>query len=97
MYGFERADSFGMADTYRVSNVSPVLQIKWVQECVDGTFYFLHMDGTITRNFFGGEGLYLVSRAPRCGCGSRYEFCENECPWPAEIESDYMAVNQETS
>jgi hypothetical protein len=27
----------------------------------------------------------IVTRAPKCGCRKFLVWCENECPWPAEM------------
>lgn len=81
-----RVDSFGTGDRYKAAALAPVLTVRYRQDCVDDSFYFTHTDGTTSRNYLGAELVYPVSYAPKCPCGGRYEDCENECPWPAELE-----------
>jgi hypothetical protein len=80
-----------MGARYRISHVSEVRTIKWVQDMNDGSFYFLHLDGTDSRVYASGvTQVYLVSLAPRCACGRHFERCENECEWPAWLEDVFM-------
>nr|WSW58446.1 hypothetical protein OG513_07555 [Streptomyces sp. NBC_00998] len=32
-----------------------------------------------------------LTRGPKCACGRFLELCENECPWPEEMEALFMA------
>lgn len=54
----------------------------------------LSVDGSVVHLSYADGGhdtpatyrrVFLIDRAPRCGCGRRYEHCENECVWPDAV------------
>ncbi|MZE80927.1 hypothetical protein [Streptomyces xinghaiensis] len=32
----------------------------------------------------------ITARADKCSCGRFFEWCENECPWPGDLEELFM-------
>lgn len=87
-----RAETLGMGDSYRVSNTAPVHTIQWTNHLTNGAFFFDHAgtDERASKDYYGTEKVQLVHAAPRCGCGRRFESCENGCPWPKEVENAYF-------
>ncbi|WP_327359760.1 hypothetical protein [Streptomyces sp. NBC_01304] len=53
------------------------------------TDVFLGQGEVMNRHAF--TRVEILSRAPKCACGSFLEYCENECPWPDELEELYAS------
>lgn len=59
-----------------------------------------YVDGSYTVELKGGGDFYrsgwakvvLLHRAPNCECGAHVDFCENECEWPAELETLWQSL-----
>ncbi|MER5579475.1 hypothetical protein [Streptomyces massasporeus] len=90
--GMEYTEAFtlGMGDYFRRDRHGKTYgPINWVDDSVDGTARFVETvkEGNTTIHPF--QRVYVTRRAPRCECGRRYEYCEEECPWPQELEDVY--------
>jgi hypothetical protein len=90
MAEWANAETFGMGDRYRETEHGVTHLVRWVQSTGSGKISFLHSDGTQSENFGWSKKVRLISRAPLCGCGRRYENCVNDCFWPRQIEDAYF-------
>ena len=86
----EYADTLGMGDVYKRSEYGkPIGPLSWVDFTVDGGCW-TRVQGRLIDVFAECARVYVVSRAPKCPCGTRYEDCENECEWPQWAEDAFM-------
>ena len=82
--------ALGMGDRFQTTQHGPVVTVAWTEGSADGSIVYLReSDGSLTTPPTYGC-VHVVERAPRCGCGRRYENCEYGCEWPEALEALFM-------
>lgn len=86
--GLMFGDRFRFAGDTEGTVYGPVTR---TQDYVGGHFSAYLADGT---EHYGGsfKQVVLLHRAPDCACGVHVDFCENECEWPAELETLWQSL-----
>jgi len=76
----------GMGDRFQLNQHGPVTRVAWADHSIDGSvMYVRDADGdVITLGLYAR--IHITAPAPRCGCGRRFENCEQDCVWPDELE-----------
>lgn len=65
--------------------------VKRTQKYADTHFSVDLVDGT---SHYGSlfRHIILLHRAPYCDCGRHVDLCENDCPWPKELEDLWQSM-----
>ena len=82
----EYAETLGMGDTYKTTEHGAVYTVHGSEMTVDGGTHIEGPGFTLQHDFQPCVRVIIVSRAPKCPCGRRYERCEQECVWPSWAE-----------
>jgi hypothetical protein len=79
--------TLGMGDTFRRGPWGDVKTVVSANFSVDGSVcHMTYGDGS--REVLAADlTVTRLSTAPKCGCGTRYDFCEGECDWPDWLDA----------
>jgi hypothetical protein len=81
----------GMGDRFQLSQHGAVETVAWTDGSVDGSVVYVRTgsgDVSVIQTY---RRCHVTQYAPRCGCGRRFERCEQGCDWPDELEALFMA------
>lgn len=81
--------NLGVGDTFRLEQHSLLMTVARIESSVDGVVRFVSIVNGRTETLQTYRRCFLVSEAPRCRCGGRYEHCDRDCPWPDALEAAY--------
>lgn len=86
----EYAETLRLGDRYRTTEHGAVYTVHGDEMTVDGgtliegpQFHYQHTFQPCVR-------VYIVSRAPKCGCNRSYDRCDQGCAWPQWAEDLIM-------
>lgn len=77
----------GMGDRFQLVQHGPVTTVAWTDGSADNSVVYVRDSTGELITLATYLRINIVERAPRCGCGRRYENCEQGCDWPDEIEA----------
>lgn len=86
------AHSIGMGDVIQLPGDHRSWTVAWVDESVNGLSTHLrlvdHPSRVVVVN--AHSSVHVSVNAPRCNHGSRFEHCDRDCAWPADIDALYL-------
>lgn len=83
-YNATMAD-LGTGDRFQLTQHGDVHTVAWADPSADGSWVYIRTPFDVL-HFPSNLLCKVVEEAPRCGCGRRFERCEQDCPVPADIE-----------
>jgi hypothetical protein len=80
----------GMGDRFQLSHHGAVTVVAWTDASADGTVVYVRDSAGETELLATYRRCRVVERAPRCGCGRRFENCDQSCDWPSALDALFM-------
>lgn len=77
----------GMGDRFQLAQHGAVVTVAWTDHSVDGAAVYVRDSAGETSVLATFRRIHVTEHAPRCGCGRRYERCEQGCDWPDAMEA----------
>ncbi len=90
--GFEYVYRVGMGDVVTLAEDRRSWTVSWMESSVNGLSVHLrlvdHPSRVVVMN--AHDTVHVSATAPRCDHGSRFEHCDRDCAWPAQLDSLYL-------
>lgn len=77
----------GMGDRFKLEQHGAVVTVAWTDHSVDGSVLYVRDSDGERHALAMYRRCFVTAYAPRCGCGRRFEMCEQECEWPTELDA----------
>lgn len=84
------AGDLSMGDGFRLEEHGEHHIVAWSDGSVDGSVVYIHLGDRRTEVIHAYRRCFRYPETRRCACGRRYEYCERECVWPADLETLFM-------
>lgn len=82
--------TLGMGDRFQTSQHGAVVTVAWTDGSVDGSVVYVREACGSLAPMPTFQRIHVVERAPRCGCGRRFDYCDQGCAWPDHLEELFM-------
>lgn len=82
--------SLGMGDRFQLAQHGPVATVAWTDGSADNSVVYVRESNGDVVTLPTYRRIHVTERAPRCGCGRRFDYCDQGCVWPDELEELFM-------
>lgn len=76
----------GMGDRFKLEEHAAVVTVAWTDHSTDGSVVYVRDSAGETHVLATYRRCFRVEQAPSCGCGRRYELCDQGCAWPYALD-----------
>lgn len=84
------ASQLGMGDRFQLEQHSAPVTVAWTDASSDGSILYVRESTGDLATLPMYRRIHVIEHAPRCGCGRRFENCDQGCVWPDVLEELFM-------